>query len=83
MKSWRIAFAAVLAVAPWAGAAPADLAGQWTTDGRYVFSFERAGDAWTGVVVEASSGKELELAEIVVDGERVSSFVVHDAARVP
>jgi hypothetical protein len=54
MKSWRIAFAAELAVAPWVGAARADLAGQWTTDGRYVFSFER-----------------------------VSFFVVHDAARVP
>ena len=45
-----------------------------------MFSFERAGDGWTGVVAEASSGREFKLADIVIDGERVSFFVVHDAA---
>jgi hypothetical protein len=81
MKALRIVLAALLAAAPLAGALAADLAGKWTTDGRYVFSFERAGNEWTGVVVEASSGREFKLADIaVVDGERVSFFVVHDAA---
>ncbi len=76
-----ILFAALLAVGPPASAAAADLAGRWTTDGRYVFSFARVGDAWTGVVTEAGSGKEFKLADIVViGGERVSFFVVHDAA---
>ena len=81
MKALRIMLAALLAAAPLAGALAADLAGKWTTDGRYVFSFERAGNEWTGVVVEASSGREFKLADIVVvDGERVAFFVVHDAA---
>ena len=71
----------LLAFAPLTAAVAADLAGKWTTDGRYVFSFGRANGEWTGVVVEASSGKEFKLADIVViDGERVSFFVVHDAA---
>ena len=72
---------ALLAVLPVAVAVAADLAGQWTTDGRYVFSFVRAGDAWTGKVTEPATGREFKLAEIIViDGERVSFFVVHDAA---
>ncbi len=45
-----------------------------------MFSFERVAGAWSGVVVEAASGREFKLADIVVDGERVSFFVVHDAA---
>lgn len=82
MSKLSIRFAAaLLAVAPLTTALAADLAGKWTSDGRYVFSFERKGDAWTGVVREASSGREFKLADIVVvDGERVSFFVVHDAA---
>jgi hypothetical protein len=71
---------ALIAVAPLASAVAADLAGKWTTDGRYVFSFARAGDAWTGVVTEVSSGRAFKLSDITVDGERVSFFVVHDAA---
>jgi hypothetical protein len=70
----------LLALLPFTSASAADLAGKWTTDGRYVFSFERAGNAWTGVVVEASSGRQFKLADISTDGERVSFFVVHDAA---
>ena len=71
---------ALLAVLPVAVATAADLTGQWTTDGRYVFSFVRAGSAWTGKVTEPATGREYKLADIVVDGERVSFFVVHDAA---
>jgi hypothetical protein len=71
---------ALLALLPLTNASAADLAGKWTTDGRYVFSFERAGDKWAGVVVEASSGRQFKLADISTDGERVSFFVVHDAA---
>ena len=71
---------ALLAALPAATAFAADLTGQWTTDGRYVFTFARAGGAWTGKVVEASTGREFKLADIVVEGERVSFFVVHDAA---
>jgi hypothetical protein len=70
--------AALTLCSPFAAFA-ADLAGKWTSDGRYVFSFERAGDQWTGVVTEISSGREFKLTEIVTDGERVSFFVVHDA----
>ena len=39
--------------------------------------------AWRGVDRlrrEAATGREFKLADIVVDGERVSFFVVHDAA---
>jgi hypothetical protein len=72
--------AVLLAALPFAAALAADLAGKWTTDGRYVFSFDRVGEAWTGAVVEAATGREFKLADIVVDGERVSFFVVHDAA---
>jgi hypothetical protein len=61
-------------------AAAAELAGRWTTDGRYVFTFVRAGETWTGTVVEAATGREFKLADIVVQGDRVSFFVVHDAA---
>ena len=76
----KLAFVTLSALLP-LGALAADLAGKWTTDGRYVFSFQRAGTQWTGVVTEASSGREFKLADIVViDGERVSFFVVHDAA---
>ena len=75
-----IAAAALLAALPFAAALAADLTGKWTTDGRYVFSFDRVGGAWSGAVVEAGTGREFKLAEIVVDGERVSFFVVHDAA---
>ena len=71
----------LLGLLPLTGASAAELAGKWTTDGRYVFSFQRAGDAWTGVVLETSSGREFKLAEINTDGERVSFFVVQDAAR--
>jgi hypothetical protein len=71
---------ALLAAVPVAVAFAADLAGKWTTDGRYVFTFTRAGNAWTGAVVEAATGREFKLADIAVDGERVSFFVVHDAA---
>ena len=79
-KFCRMLVAGLLGLLPLTSASAADLAGKWTTDGRYVFSFQRAGDAWTGVVVEASSGREFKLAEINTDGERVSFFVVHDAA---
>jgi hypothetical protein len=76
----KLIFLTLAALSP-LGASAADLAGKWTSDGRYVFSFQRAGDRWTGAVKEASSGKEFKLADIVVtDGERVSFFVVHDAA---
>jgi hypothetical protein len=79
-KLWAILVVGLLALAPLTAAVAADLAGKWTTDGRYVFSFERVGDAWTGIVTEAASGREFKLADIVViDGERVSFFVVHDA----
>jgi hypothetical protein len=72
---------ALLAIVLLSSAAAADLGGKWTTDGRYVFSFARVGDAWTGVVTETGSSREFKLADIVViDGERVSFFVVHDAA---
>jgi hypothetical protein len=71
----------LMAAATTFSAVAADLTGQWTTDGRYVFSFERVGEKWTGVVREAATGREFKLADIVViDGERVSFFVVHDAA---
>jgi hypothetical protein len=71
---------AALALVPLASAVAADLAGKWTTDGRYVFSFSRVGEAWEGTVVEAATGREFKLADIVVAGERVSFYVVHDAA---
>jgi len=82
MRRFSIAVAlALLAALPVATALAADLTGQWTTDGRYVFTFARAGGAWTGKVTEAATGREYKLADIVViDGERVSFFVVHDAA---
>jgi hypothetical protein len=80
MKRISTIVLALLATAFFTNAVAADLAGKWTTDGRYVFSFERVGEGWAGVVVEASSGREFKLADIVVDGERVSFFVVHDAA---
>ena len=81
LRRFSIAVAATLfAALPLVPAVAADLAGKWTTDGRYVFTFARAGDAWTGSVVEAATGREFKLADIVVDGERVSFFVVHDAA---
>jgi hypothetical protein len=77
----KVMLGVLLAAAPLAGALAADLAGKWTSDGQYVFSFQRAGNQWTGVVTETSSGREFKLADIVVvDGERVSFFVVHDAA---
>jgi len=79
-KFCRMLVAGLLGLLPLTSASAADLAGKWTTDGRYVFSFQRAGDAWTGVVLETSSGREFTLAEINTDGERVSFFVVHDAA---
>jgi hypothetical protein len=80
-KIKAIAVGALLAVVLLSSAAAADLGGKWTTDGRYVFSFARVGDAWTGVVTEAGSGREFKLTDIVViEGERVSFFVVHDAA---
>jgi hypothetical protein len=79
-KLWSILVVGLLALAPLTAAVAADLAGKWTTDGRYVFSFERVGDEWTGIVTEAGSGREFKLADIlVIDGERVSFFVVHDA----
>jgi len=81
MRRLSIAAAvALLAALPLASAVAADLTGKWTTDGRYVFTFTRAGNAWTGTVREAATGREFKLADIVVDGERVSFFVVHDAA---
>ena len=82
MRRLSIALAAaLLAALPVAVAVAADLTGQWTTDGRYVFTFARAGAAWTGKVTEPATGREFKLADIVVvDGERVSFFVVHDAA---
>src|SRR6185436_15848263 len=74
------AAAALLSALPLASAIAADLTGKWTTDGRYVFTFARAGNAWTGSVREAATGREFKLAAVVVDGERVSFFVVHDAS---
>ena len=79
-RSSMIAAAVLLTALPFAAVLAADLTGKWTTDGRYVFSFARAGDAWSGAVVEAATGREFKLADIVVDGERVLFFVVHDAA---
>jgi hypothetical protein len=81
MRRLSIAAAAVLlSASPSTPAVAADLAGNWTTDGRYVFTFTQAGSAWTGAVREAATGREFKLADIVVDGDRVSFFVVHDAA---
>ena len=81
IRRLSLAAAVVLLCAlPLASALAADLTGKWTTDGRYVFTFTRAGNAWTGSVREAATGREFKLGDIVVDGERVSFFVVHDAA---
>ena len=80
MRRLAILAAAALAILPGALALAADLAGQWTTDGRYVFSFDRAGGAWVGSVRETATGREFKLADIVLDGDRISFFVVHDAA---
>jgi hypothetical protein len=68
-------FAALLS----GSAAAAELAGKWTSDGRYVFSFQRLGEEWMGVVTEAATGRQFNLDDIVVNGDRVSFFVVHDA----
>jgi len=76
----KFATAALLAAVPFAMAVAADLAGQWTTDGRYVFSFDRVGGEWVGKVVESATGREFKLDDIVLDGERISFFVVHEAA---
>jgi len=80
MRTFSMIAAAVLLVALPLAVLAADLTGKWTTDGRYVFSFDRVGETWRGAVVEAATGREFKLADIVVDGERVSFFVVHDAA---
>src|SRR5262245_37012467 len=56
----------ILVAVPGAGAFAADLAGKWTSDGKYVFSFQHAGGHWTGAVTEASSGREFKLADITV-----------------
>ena len=62
------------------GALAADLEGEWTTNGNYVFRFERRAGALVGSVVQPSTGRVFALADIVVDGAKVSFFVVHDAA---
>ena len=59
------AAAVLLSALPLASAVAADLTGKWTTDGRYVFTFTRAGNAWTGSVREAATGREFKLADIV------------------
>ena len=71
-----VSLLSALALTP---AVAADLAGSWATDGRYVFTFTRAGEAWTGAVRDGATGREFKLADIVVDGDHVSFFVVHDA----
>jgi hypothetical protein len=75
-----VAMTTALLALPLASAIAADLTGKWTTDGRYVFSFAHTAGEWTGVVVEAATGREFKLADIALDGERISFFVVHDAA---
>jgi hypothetical protein len=59
----------------------ADLEGKWVTRNiGYVFVFERVGDSLVGSVEQPSTGRTFKIEEIEVDGDRVSFFVVHEAA---
>jgi hypothetical protein len=57
----------------------ADLLGDWTTDGNYVFRFELRDSALVGTVRQPSTGRVFALEDIVVDGSNVRFFVVHEA----
>jgi hypothetical protein len=70
---------AIVALALCSAAVAADIAGEWTSDGNYVFRFEQRGDGIVGSVVQPSTGRRFALADIVVEGARVVFFVVHEA----
>ncbi len=55
----------------------ADLSGKWTADGKYVFTFDRAGDQFTGAVT-GEDGKVYKIADGTIDGDAISFFVVHE-----
>src|SRR5688572_28858529 len=61
------------------GAQAADLSGDYTSGGGYVFRFEQRAEGFTGRVVEWSSGRPFRIEDIEIEGDRVSFFVVHDA----
>ncbi|HKJ73602.1 MAG TPA: hypothetical protein VKA19_05750 [Alphaproteobacteria bacterium] len=66
-------FAAVPALA-------ADLSGKWTADGKYVFTFDRAGDKFTGAVT-GDDGKAYRIVDGAIDGDAISFFVLHESDR--
>ena len=77
----------VLAIAIWGflatalacDARAAELSGDYTGGGGYVFRFEQSAQGYTGRVVEWSTGRAFRIDDIRIEAERVSFFVVHDA----
>jgi hypothetical protein len=71
----------LLAAVPVLVAAPApELAGEYSASPDVVFRFARDGNAYTGVVLDKSSGRQFRIADIRLEGDSISFFVVHDAA---
>jgi len=59
----------------------ADLSGEWSADGKTIFTFDRHGDAFTGSILY--EGKVFKIVDGTLDGDAISFFVLHDAADDP
>jgi hypothetical protein len=75
----RGALAATALVLLAANAAAAELAGRWTSAGGYVFTFERAGNAYRGSIEHTPTGRNYRVEDVAVRGDKVVFYVVHEA----
>ena len=58
----------------------ADLTGKWASgpDSKYVFTFDRQGDQFTGKIT-GSDGHAFKIVDGTIDGDAISFYVLHDA----
>jgi opacity protein-like surface antigen len=77
MKPLRLLGLAIVASLVAATAQAADLTGDWSANGKSVFTFHQHGSQFTGQVLY--DGKVYKIADGKIDGDAFSFFVVHDA----
>ena len=79
LRLLSLAMAASLMAVP---ALAADLSGKWSANGKYVFSFDRTGDRFTGSIA-GDDGQAYKIVDGTIDGEAISFFVLHDSPQDP
>ncbi len=77
----RLLLGLALSVTMATAAHAADITGKWSAGGKSVFTFKQQGDEFTGQVTYQD--KIFKIVDGKVDGDKLSFYVLHDAADDP